>query len=56
VVSARTAFLCTAAIGTLWAVYGLFTSNLNIGIGAVIAAVGVIGADYVGWREETRDR
>lgn len=52
--TARTAFLCTAALGTLFAIYGLFTSNLNVGVGAAVAAVGVIGADFM--RGETRGR
>ena len=42
----KTGFLITTVIGAVWAVYGLFSSWAELGVGAVIAGVGVIGHEF----------
>jgi len=47
VVSPKTAFLITTAIGVLYAIYGFFQPTwTELGIGSAIAGVGVIGHEF----------
>lgn len=47
----RVAFCLTAILGVMYAGIGLLDSHLQLGIGLVLASVGVIGYGAIDWIE-----